>query len=66
LYQMHVAKAGSEFQLLHYLPLEQIQQHHGGALTEAIRRMRTHQVFIQEGYDGAYGKVQVVPFYSER
>jgi uncharacterized protein (TIGR00375 family) len=62
LYQMHVAKAGSEFQLLHYLPLEQIQQHHGEPMAEAIRRMRTHQVFIQEGYDGAYGKVQVFPF----
>lgn len=59
LYETHVTKAGSEYQLLHYLPIGVIRDEHGEALAEAIRRMRNHQVFIHEGYDGEYGKVQV-------
>lgn len=59
LYETHVAKAGSEYQLLHYMPVEAIREQHGDALAEAIRRMRNHEVFIQEGYDGEYGKIQV-------
>ena len=59
LYEMHVAKAGSEYQLLHYMSIEVIREEHGATLAEAIGRMRNHEVFIHEGFDGAYGKVQL-------
>ena len=58
-YEQLIKKAGSEFNLLHFLPIEEIKERTGEIMAEAIRRMRNHQVIIQEGYDGAYGKVNV-------
>lgn len=58
-YLQHIQKAGSEFNLLHFHPIEQIEKENGKVLAEAIRRMRKHEVMIEEGYDGRYGKVKV-------
>ncbi|MBD3225309.1 MAG: AAA family ATPase, partial [Caldithrix sp.] len=52
-----IRKGGSEFDILMNLPLEDIQTMANERLSEAIRRMRSREVHIEEGYDGAYGRV---------
>jgi uncharacterized protein (TIGR00375 family) len=58
-YDQLIRKSGSEFNLLHYLPLEEVESVGGEVLAEAVRRMRNHEVIIQEGFDGKYGQVKV-------
>jgi superfamily I DNA/RNA helicase len=59
IYETLIKKAGSEFNLLHFLPLDDVAPIAGEVLTEGIRRMRSHEVSIKEGYDGEYGEVNV-------
>ena len=58
-YEQLIRKAGSEFNLLQYMPLEDVRLVGGEILAEAIRRMRNSQVIIREGFDGEYGQVRV-------
>jgi uncharacterized protein (TIGR00375 family) len=58
-YEQLIRRAGSEFNLLHYLPVDTIRTAGGELLAEAIRRMRANQVIIREGFDGEYGQVKV-------
>ena len=58
-YEQLIRKAGTEFDILHYLPVKDIQQAGGEVLAEAIRRMRNNEVIIKEGYDGEYGQIKV-------
>ncbi len=58
-YQQLITKAGSEFNILHFLPVEQIKVVGGEVLAEAIKRMRNHQIIIKEGFDGEYGEIKV-------
>ena len=58
-YEQLIRKAGTEFNILHYLPVEELQQAGGEVLAEAIRRMRNNEVIIKEGYDGEYGQIKV-------
>ncbi len=58
-YEQLIAKAGSEFNILHFLPVEQLKEMGGEVLSEAIQRMRNHQIIIKEGFDGEYGEIKV-------
>jgi superfamily I DNA/RNA helicase len=58
-YEHLIRKAGNEFNLLQYLPIDEIRQAGGEVLAEAIRRMRGNEVIIHEGFDGEYGQIKV-------
>lgn len=58
-YEQLIAKAGSEFNILHFLSIDKIKEIGGDVLGEAIRRMRNHQIIIKEGFDGEYGEIKV-------
>ena len=58
-YKQLVYKAGSEFNLLLYYDVEYVRTIGGELLSEAVRRMRNREVYIQEGFDGEYGNVKV-------
>ena len=58
-YEQLIRKAGSEFNLLQYMPVDQVRSIGGEVLAEAIRRMRNNEVIIREGFDGEYGQIKV-------
>ncbi len=58
-YEQLIGKAGSEFNLLHFQPVEQVKEIAGDVIAEGIRRMRNNEVIIKEGYDGEYGQIKV-------
>ena len=58
-YNSLILKAGSEFNLLFNFSLEKISRIADYKLAEAIKRMRERKVFIKEGFDGEYGKINV-------
>lgn len=63
LYHQIVEKAGSEFNLLLNLSEHDIRSIEDNTLAEAIRRMRSRTVHIEEGFDGEYGRIRV--FYRD-
>ena len=58
-YHSLIQKAGNEFNILLHLSFNELSTLVNPVLLEAIRRMRLGKVHIQEGYDGAYGRVTV-------
>jgi Superfamily I DNA and RNA helicases len=65
-YAALIAKAGSELALLREMALPeleslQVQGLSSELLAEAIRRMRSGDVFITPGYDGEYGVILAMP-----
>ena len=58
-YQQTIQKLGKELDILMEIPLEEIENKSSVTLAEAIRRMRNREIYIQEGYDGEYGVIQV-------
>ncbi len=58
-YEELLGKGGSEFSLLLDLPFEQIKEIGNEVLAEGIRRLRNREVFIEEGYDGKFGRIKV-------
>jgi uncharacterized protein (TIGR00375 family) len=58
-YMSIMKKAGTEFNVLLYLQLDEIKNLGYELLTEAIKRMRNKEVYIQEGFDGEFGKIKV-------
>jgi len=58
-YEELLRKGGSEFSILLDLPFEQIKKIGGEVLGESIRRLRDREVFIEEGYDGKFGRIKV-------
>lgn len=59
IYENLIKKVGSEFNILHFLPLDEIRSKAGEVIAEGVRRMRNHEVIIKEGFDGEYGKIKV-------
>ncbi len=57
-YTSILQKAGSEFDILLNLPLEEIEKAGNELLAEAVKRMRNREVFIEEGFDGEYGRIK--------
>ncbi|MCD6354621.1 MAG: UvrD-helicase domain-containing protein, partial [Prolixibacteraceae bacterium] len=58
-YLQTLTKLGKELEILLEVPLKEIENKTTLILAEAIRRMRNREIFVQEGYDGEYGKIEV-------
>jgi DNA helicase-2/ATP-dependent DNA helicase PcrA len=58
-YQSALNKLGSEFNILHHLEAEAIEQAGIPLLAEAVRRMRRGEIDVFPGYDGEYGRVRI-------
>ena len=58
-YQTLLYKLGSEFDILHSLDIDAIEQATVPLLGEAIARMRRKEVNIIPGYDGEYGRIRI-------
>jgi len=54
-----INKLGSELQILFEIDIQTIARTGGEILAEAIKRMRENKVFIEEGFDGQYGKIKL-------
>ncbi|RKY81096.1 DNA helicase UvrD, partial [candidate division KSB1 bacterium] len=50
-------KLGPELKILLEVPPEEIEEKAGALLSEAVFRMRSKRVLIQEGFDGEYGRI---------
>ncbi len=59
MYNSLLKKAGTEFDILLNLPVEEIKRSGNDVLYEAIRRMRNGEIFIKEGFDGEYGQIKI-------
>jgi len=57
LYETALDVLGTEFDILHDIPPETIEDAAIPLLSEAIKRMRRGQVFKSPGYDGEFGKI---------
>ncbi|MCK5417425.1 MAG: UvrD-helicase domain-containing protein, partial [Desulfobacterales bacterium] len=58
-YQTALHKLGSEFNILHTLDIDAVEQAAIPLLGEAIARMRRKEINVIPGYDGEYGRVQI-------
>ncbi|MBN2160836.1 MAG: UvrD-helicase domain-containing protein [Spirochaetes bacterium] len=58
-YHRLLAGIGSEFYILLEAPFDEIQATGGEFLAEGIRRLRSCDVVIEEGYDGEFGRIKV-------
>jgi uncharacterized protein (TIGR00375 family) len=57
-YEHLLRDCGPEFSLLLELPPDQIADSADEILAEGIRRIRNGEVYIEEGYDGAFGQIR--------
>ncbi len=60
LYEKLLAELGPEFRILLETPLEDIQEAAGTGLAEGLRRLRAGEVRKTPGYDGKYGRVELL------
>jgi len=58
-YHRLIGSLGSEFYILLDAPTQEIQEAGGDLLAEGIRRLRSGDVVIEEGYDGEFGRIKV-------
>jgi len=58
-YNSLIRQVGSEFDILLNLPIDELKNLSDERLGEAIDRMRKGKIFIEEGYDGQYGRITV-------
>ncbi len=54
-----ISEFGNEYDILHKVPIEDIKSKSGIILSEAIRRLRGHEVNPIGGYDGEFGVIQI-------
>lgn len=59
-YETMIKELGSEFYILRQAPLEDIHRVAGPCVTEGIRRLREGRVERIPGFDGEYGKIQLL------
>ena len=57
---MRITEKITEFDLLLKMPSEEIEKIGGQLLREAVKTVRERKVFVDPGYDGVFGKVQVI------
>jgi len=60
LYARLLREIGPELYILRKAPLESVEAMAGKAAAEGIRRLRSGEVEVSPGYDGAYGKVYIL------
>lgn len=53
-------RLGPELHILREVPVEDIAREAGPCVAEGVRRLRTGQLDMSPGYDGAYGKVHIL------
>lgn len=58
-YEELIGSGTSELKLLLDTPIDEIAGFAPLAVTEGIKRMRTGNIFISEGFDGEYGRIKV-------
>ena len=58
-YQEALHQLGSEFDILHRLPINDIEKAGIPLLGEAVRRMRHKEIDVLPGFDGEYGQVKI-------
>ncbi len=58
-YHRLVSSIGSEFYILMEASYEELSRMGGDLLAEGIRRLRNNEIFIEEGYDGEFGRIKV-------
>jgi len=58
-YQKLVPQAGTEFEVLFWLPLEDLRRYTSERLVEGIARVREGKVKVLPGYDGVYGEINI-------
>lgn len=58
-YATAIQQLGSEFNILHHLQPQFIDEAGIPLLGEAVRRMRNKQIEVLPGYDGEYGQVKI-------
>lgn len=58
-YEEMLKRAGTEFDILRKVPLEEIRAAGGEKLEEGIRRLREGKVSCTPGFDGEYGKIKL-------
>jgi uncharacterized protein (TIGR00375 family) len=58
-YNMLVGKFGSEYSVMLYAPEDQLLATAGPEVSSAILRVRNDDVFVEPGYDGVYGKLDL-------
>ena len=54
-----LASKGSEFNILHHLPVEKLNQTDIPLLGEAIKRIRESKIHIDAGFDGQFGTIRL-------
>lgn len=59
-YEALVHSLGSELDILSTLPMDVIERTAGKAVAEGIRRMRVGEVMLSPGFDGEYGKMELL------
>lgn len=59
-YENMLTDLGAEFEILRKAPLEDIRKLAGGKIAEAIGRLRMGKVKRIPGYDGQYGRIQIL------
>ena len=60
-----IGKIKGELGVLLETPVEEIAKVGGEKLAEGIKKVRSGDVYIEPGFDGVYGKVQVWPSFAE-
>ncbi len=60
LYSRLLAGLGNELSILREAPLAEVERWGGVCLAEGLRRLREKQVCVSPGFDGEYGKVNIL------
>ena len=59
-YMELLEKLGTEFEILREIPVEEIEKQAGTVIAEGIDRLRAGKTVKVPGFDGEYGKIQVL------
>ncbi|HPU92488.1 MAG TPA: hypothetical protein PLD97_02830, partial [bacterium] len=54
-----ITTLGSELTILRKVKVEEIAQHFGSCLAQAIERVRRGQLVVNPGFDGQYGQIKI-------
>ena len=58
-YKDLIEKFGSEFNILLNVPIPDLKQANLPEIADAISRLRKQEIYVEPGYDGEYGKINI-------
>jgi len=58
-YKDLIQKFGSEFNILLNVPISDLKQANLPEISEAISKLRKQEIYVEPGYDGEYGKINI-------